>query len=78
MAYGAIPKRSLLIFFFDLTGHSLGAAMARVTQYFLISTNQFPDAIYEIYTYGEPRNGNKYYADYLNNLNVKTVRVTNR
>ncbi|KAJ6632995.1 Lipase [Pseudolycoriella hygida] len=61
-----------------LTGHSLGAAMARVTQFLFLHLNQFPGITMEVYTYGEPRSGNKYYVDFLNSQNVKTSRVTNR
>lgn len=40
--------------------HSLGAAMARVTEFYF---NQFPGVKYEVYTFGEPRSGNKAYVD---------------
>lgn len=59
-------------------GHSLGAAMARITQYFFHSTEQFPNTKIEVYTYGEPRNGNKAYVDYMNNLEDMTARVVAR
>lgn len=63
-----------------ITGHSLGAAMARITQYFFILLKQFPNATYEVYTYGEPRVGNKYFADFINyqNQTQKTARVVAR
>lgn len=67
------PKYKIVI-----VGHSLGAAMARLTQFFLLVLNQFPGAIYKCITYGEPRSGNKAFADYMNTRNIITARVVAR
>lgn len=61
-----------------LTGHSLGAAMARVTYFFLEDTKRFPKTKYELYTYGEPRVGNYAFADFMNNQNIVSARVVAR
>lgn len=61
-----------------IVGHSLGGAMARVTQLFFIYLNQFPGTVYEIYTYGEPRVGNVHFADYINMQNITSARIVNR
>jgi len=61
-----------------VAGHSLGAGMARLTQFFFLDLNQFPGTTYELYVYGEPRGGNKAYVDFFNNLTIKTARVTAR
>lgn len=60
-----------------ITGHSLGGAMARQTYFFLDDRNQFP-VNYELYTYGEPRGGNKAYADYMNSRTIFSARVVAR
>lgn len=52
--------------------------MARVTQLFLVKLNQFPGATYEVYTYGEPRVGNKAHADFVNNQSITTARIVAR
>ncbi|KAJ6635789.1 Lipase, partial [Pseudolycoriella hygida] len=61
-----------------ICGHSLGGAMARVTQYFLHSLNQFSGVKLEVYTYGEFRSGNKAYVDYMNKLSDVTARIVSR
>lgn len=61
-----------------LTGHSLGGAMARLTYFFFSDNKQFPTVTYELYTYGEPRVGNKYFADFINSQSIKTARVVAR
>ncbi|KAJ6635787.1 Lipase, partial [Pseudolycoriella hygida] len=58
-----------------ICGHSLGGAMARITQYFLHFLNPFADVKLEVYTYGEPRSGNKDFVDYLNGKTDVTARV---
>jgi hypothetical protein len=60
-----------------IIGQSLGAAMARLTQFYLLALNQFPGADYECYTYGEPRSGNRAFADFMNKQTIKTARVVN-
>lgn len=52
--------------------------MARVTYYYLIYNDQFCGATYEVFTYGEPRSGNKEYADFLNSQNITTARIVDR
>ncbi|KAJ6648388.1 Lipase [Pseudolycoriella hygida] len=61
-----------------IVGHSLGGAMARVTQFYFLALNQFPGAIYECYTFGEPRSGNRAYADYMNSQHITTARVVHK
>lgn len=61
-----------------ITGHSLGAAMARVFQFYLLALNQFPGAAYKCITFGEPRSGNRPYADYMNAQGITTARVVNQ
>lgn len=65
-------------FIVNFSGLSFGAAMARVTEFFVLFLNQFPGVTIEVYTFGEPRSGNKCYVDFLNNQNVTTVRVTHQ
>ncbi|KAG4067502.1 hypothetical protein HA402_002779 [Bradysia odoriphaga] len=60
-----------------ITGQSLGGAIARLTQFYLLALNQFPGAKYECYTYGEPRSGNEAFANFMNSQTIKTVRVVN-
>lgn len=67
------PKYKVVI-----TGHSLGGAIARLTYFFLEDTKQFPNVAYELYTYGEPRVGNKYFADYMNRQSITTARIVAR
>ena len=67
------PKYKIVI-----VGHSLGGAMARLTQFFMLTLEQFPGATYECYTFGEPRSGNKAFADYMNTQTIKTARVVAR
>ncbi|KAJ6649733.1 Lipase [Pseudolycoriella hygida] len=61
-----------------ITGLSLGGAMARMTLFFLKDRNQFDNATYELYTFGEFRVGNIYFAEYMNSLNITSVRVVHR
>jgi len=60
-----------------ILGHSLGGAMARLTQFYMLALNQFPGAKYECYTYGEPRSGNQAFVNYMNSQTIKTARVVN-
>lgn len=52
--------------------------MARVTQYYFTILKQFPSAALEVYTYGEPRVGNKYFADFINEQKIVTARAVAR
>jgi len=61
-----------------ISGHSLGGAMARVTFFFLKDLNQFPCTTYELYTYGEPRVGNKAFAKFMTSQNITSARVVAR
>lgn len=61
-----------------ITGLSLGGAIARCTCFFLNDRNQFPGAAYELYTFGEFRVGNIPFAEYMNSLNMTSVRVVHR
>ncbi|XP_037039210.1 lipase-like [Bradysia coprophila] len=61
-----------------LTGHSLGGAMARLTYFFLEDNKQFPSVVYELFTYGEPRVGNVYFAEFMNNQPIVIARVVAR
>ncbi|KAG4079712.1 hypothetical protein HA402_009098 [Bradysia odoriphaga] len=61
-----------------LTGHSLGGAIARLTYFFFIDRRLFPSVKFELYTYGEPRVGNKYFAEFMNRQPITTVRVVAR
>lgn len=61
-----------------IAGHSLGGAMARLAYFFLKDTNQFPTVTYELYTYGEPRVGNKPFAELMNSQPITTARVVAR
>ncbi|XP_037037057.1 lipase-like [Bradysia coprophila] len=73
-----LAKKEYTSYKLVLTGHSLGGAMARVTQFLLLHLKQFPGISMEVYTYGEPRSGNKDYVDFLNNQTVKSARIINR
>lgn len=61
-----------------ITGHSLGAALARITAFFILYLEQFPDNQLDVYTYGEVRVGYKGFVDYMNAQNITTARVTAR
>ncbi|XP_037038648.1 lipase-like [Bradysia coprophila] len=61
-----------------IVGHSLGGAMARLIYFFLEDCKQFPEVTYELYTYGEPRVGNRYFADFMNSRSITTARVVAR
>lgn len=61
-----------------ITGLSLGAAMARLTFFFLKDRNQFNNATYELYTFGEFRVGNKPFAEFMNSQNMTSARIVNR
>lgn len=61
-----------------ITGHSLGAAMARLMYFFLEDNKQFPFVAYELFTYGEPRVGNKYFAEFMNRQPIVTARAVAR
>lgn len=52
--------------------------MARLMYFFLEDNKQFPKVTYELYTYGEPRVGNKYFADFMNRQSITTARVVAR
>lgn len=62
----------------DWTGHSLGAAMASITLFFLKDLNRFPGVAYELYTYGEPRLGNMDFAKFMNAQTITSARVVAR
>lgn len=48
----------------------MSAALARITYFFLEDLHQFPGAVYELYTFGEPRVGNKVFADFMNSETI--------
>lgn len=52
--------------------------MARITLFFFLHLNQYPSCTYEIYTYGEPRVGNKAFVDFMNNQALTAARVVAR
>ncbi|KAJ6641353.1 Tonsoku-like protein, partial [Pseudolycoriella hygida] len=58
-----------------LSGHSLGGNMARITLFLLLYLNQYPGCRYEIYTYGDPRVGNKEFVDFMNKQTLVSSRV---
>lgn len=60
------------------TGHSLGGSMASLFVFFMSSLNQFPGTNYVLATYGQPRTGNKGYANYMNALTIPMARVVAR
>lgn len=61
-----------------LIGHSLGGAMARLTAFFIKRNFQFTGTTIELYTYGEPRVGNRAFADYFNNWDIISARCVNK
>jgi len=61
-----------------IIGHSLGGAMARLTEFFILVTNQFPGTAITVITYGEPRSGNIPFVNYMNFQNITTARVVNK
>lgn len=61
-----------------IAGHSLGAATARLTLFFFLQLKQFVNAVYELYTYGEPRVGNKQFVDFFNSQNIVSARSVNK
>lgn len=52
--------------------------MARIMYFFLEDNKQFPNVEYELYTYGEPRVGNKHFANFINQQRITTARVVAR
>ena len=48
------------------TGHSLGAALASMSG--VVLKANFPDAVLKIFTVGQPRTGDRAYADLLENV----------
>lgn len=52
--------------------------MARLTTFFILFLKQFPGKKLELYTYGEPRVGNKGFADFMNAQSITTARITAR
>lgn len=49
-----------------VTGHSLGAALASIAGVTLKAN--FPSTTLKVYTFGQPRTGNKVYADLVDGL----------
>jgi len=58
-----------------LTGHSLGGSMSTITFYLL--SHDLPNLNYVLITFGEPRPGDRAFADYINQQNISTARVVN-
>jgi len=58
-----------------ITGHSLGGAMSTLTYYFL--SHDLPHLNYVLITFGEPRAGDRAFADYINRQNLTSARVVN-
>jgi len=56
-----------------MTGHSLGAIMAAITTFKLITNNTFPGFSYELFTYGEPRVGNLTFATQFNSWSIASA-----
>jgi hypothetical protein len=61
-----------------VNGHSLGGSQATITIFLFKRNGAFPNTTFELYTYGEPREGNLAFATYFNRLNITVARVTNR
>ena len=59
----------------NITGHSLGAAIATICAYDLY--NAYPDKAYEVYLFGSPRVGNRKFALSYNKKLVCTFRFEN-
>jgi len=58
-----------------LTGHSLGGAMATISYYLL--SHDMPNLSYVLITFGEPRVGDRAFADYINQQRIPAARVVN-
>lgn len=52
--------------------------MAKIFLFYLLVLDQFPGAAFVCVTYGEPRSGNKPYADFMNAQNVTMARVVHK
>jgi hypothetical protein len=61
-----------------INGHSLGGSQATLTVFLFTRNGVFASTIFELYTYGEPREGNLAFATHFNRLNITAARITNR
>jgi len=62
----------------SVTGHSLGGALSIFCAMDLVSQRIIPSNRISVINFGQPRVGNKNFADYFNSQNVFVARVTNQ
>ncbi|KAI9140352.1 Alpha/Beta hydrolase protein [Paraphysoderma sedebokerense] len=62
----------------QVAGHSLGGFHSVLFGLQLISELKIPVTRIKIYTVGQPKSGNKEYADYVNNIGLDIYRVVNQ
>lgn len=60
-----------------ITGHSLGGAIATINAFNLVQNKILTWEQIELYTFGQPRVGNKKFAKYMFSRKIKLMRVTN-
>ncbi|KAJ9048494.1 hypothetical protein DSO57_1034596 [Entomophthora muscae] len=60
-----------------VTGHSLGGAIAVLAALRIQSALELRWSRLKVFTYGEPRIGNAYFASYVNSLPLYIIRVVN-
>ena len=71
-------KLSLRLFFFQVTGHSLGAAMASLCAAEIIKLGYLPADRIKLITFGQPRTGDRDYAvahDSLMNYSYRVIHA---
>lgn len=61
----------------DVTGHSLGGAMATICALDLVGQKMFPASRVRLFTFGQPRTGNPAFAEFVSNIGFRSIsRIT--
>uniref|UniRef100_A0A914QNC6 Fungal lipase-like domain-containing protein n=1 Tax=Panagrolaimus davidi TaxID=227884 RepID=A0A914QNC6_9BILA len=65
-------------YIYIFVGHSVGGSLASLTASAVVSTGVLSEDKISVFTFGQPRTGDKYFADGFNSLEIQTSRIVHK